>query len=262
MMTIQQFAVFCGTTAKTLRFYDQKGLLPADYVSPVNGYRYYHTETAETFHKIETLKRAGLTLAQIQEKLACGDEKWMIAGLEELIRRHKEKIALCEALKAEYEIRAAQVLKAATPFMDTCMIDGRLLISQGENTISAAYRNPEEARLCADIVRKGSCSDIFICLDYDTVKEVLADKTIVRAFTKELPHGSLDDLGVDISEILSEEASAFLCYVGFNPDITSEAGVSLLEDVMKRFGAKGECIFAADIDMRYSSTIIDVVVIK
>lgn len=51
MMKINEFAQLCGTTAKTLRYYDDQGILPADYVSAENGYRYYNAETAKRFSR-------------------------------------------------------------------------------------------------------------------------------------------------------------------------------------------------------------------
>ena len=37
MKKIREFAVLCGTTPKTLRFYDKIGLLEASYIDPENG---------------------------------------------------------------------------------------------------------------------------------------------------------------------------------------------------------------------------------
>lgn len=52
MYTISQFAKLCNTSTKTIRFYDNKGILPADYVSKENGYRFYEEDTVELFRQI------------------------------------------------------------------------------------------------------------------------------------------------------------------------------------------------------------------
>ena len=51
MYTISQFAKLCNTSTKTIRFYDNKGILPADYVSEENGYRFYEKDTVEIFRQ-------------------------------------------------------------------------------------------------------------------------------------------------------------------------------------------------------------------
>ena len=73
MYTISQFAKLCNTSTKTIRFYDNKGVLPADYVSKENGYRFYEEDTVELFRQISKLKEAGFTLAEIDQHLKAQD---------------------------------------------------------------------------------------------------------------------------------------------------------------------------------------------
>ena len=71
-MRIGELADAAGTTAKTLRFYEDQGLLPPAGRTP-SGYRNY---TAETIARIDFIHRgqaAGLTLAQIQQILHIRD---------------------------------------------------------------------------------------------------------------------------------------------------------------------------------------------
>lgn len=71
-MRIGETAAAAGLTAKTLRFYEEKGLLPAADRAP-NGYRDY---AQETFSRLEFIRRgrtAGLTLAQIGDILSVRD---------------------------------------------------------------------------------------------------------------------------------------------------------------------------------------------
>ena len=72
-MRIGELADAAGTTAKTLRFYEDQGLLPPAGRTP-SGYRNY---TAETIARIDFIHRgqaAGLSLAQIRQVLDIRDE--------------------------------------------------------------------------------------------------------------------------------------------------------------------------------------------
>lgn len=71
-MRIGEAAAAAGTTTKTLRFYEGRGLLPPA-GRAANGYRDY---TAETITRLEFIRRgraAGLNLAQIGDILAIRD---------------------------------------------------------------------------------------------------------------------------------------------------------------------------------------------
>lgn len=74
-MLIGELAQTSGTTTKTLRFYEDVGLLPTPHRS-ANGYRYYDS-SADTFARIDFIRRgqaAGLTLAQIRQVLEIRDQ--------------------------------------------------------------------------------------------------------------------------------------------------------------------------------------------
>ena len=65
-------AAAAGLTAKTLRFYEDRGLLPAADGAP-NGYRDYPQETVSRLEFIRRGRTAGLTLAQIGDILSVRD---------------------------------------------------------------------------------------------------------------------------------------------------------------------------------------------
>lgn len=71
-MRIGETAAAAGMTAKTLRFYEDRGLLPAADRAP-NGYRDYPHERVNRLEFIRRGRTAGLTLAQIGEILAVRD---------------------------------------------------------------------------------------------------------------------------------------------------------------------------------------------
>ncbi|MHA7176904.1 heavy metal-responsive transcriptional regulator [Arthrobacter sp. Sr24] len=71
-MRIGEIAAATGLTAKTLRFYEDRGLLPAPDRAP-NGYRDYAQESVNRLEFIRRGRAAGLTLSQIGGILAVRD---------------------------------------------------------------------------------------------------------------------------------------------------------------------------------------------
>ncbi|MDP8928959.1 MAG: heavy metal-responsive transcriptional regulator [Actinomycetota bacterium] len=71
-MKIGEMAAMAGVTTKTLRFYEERGLLPAPTRTP-SGYRDYPPEALNRLDFIRRGRNAGLTLAQISEILDLRD---------------------------------------------------------------------------------------------------------------------------------------------------------------------------------------------
>lgn len=71
-MRIGELAAATGTTTKTLRFYEDSGLLPPAARTPA-GYREYDQTTVARLDFIRRGRAAGLTLAQIREVLDVRD---------------------------------------------------------------------------------------------------------------------------------------------------------------------------------------------
>ena len=64
---IGDFAELCGVSAKTLRFYDEVGVLRPASVDPRTGYRRYLPQQLEEMASILALKNLGVPLAQLRE---------------------------------------------------------------------------------------------------------------------------------------------------------------------------------------------------
>ncbi|MDA8399406.1 MAG: heavy metal-responsive transcriptional regulator [Actinomycetota bacterium] len=71
-MRIGELADAAGVNPKTIRFYEQTGLLPEPRRTP-SGYREYDDADEERLLFIKTAQRLGLTLADIREILAFRD---------------------------------------------------------------------------------------------------------------------------------------------------------------------------------------------
>jgi len=71
--TIGQFAALAGVTAKTLRFYDEIGLLSPASVDVLTRYRRYRPEQLPRLAAILSLRELGLPLSEIQALMRRGD---------------------------------------------------------------------------------------------------------------------------------------------------------------------------------------------
>ena len=72
-MKIGDVAELTGVSAKTIRFYEEAGVLPAPARTP-SGYRDYDPAVAERLRFIHRGQAAGLTLAQVRQILAVHDQ--------------------------------------------------------------------------------------------------------------------------------------------------------------------------------------------
>ena len=72
---IGMFAAMNHVTVKTLRFYEEQGLLLPAYIQPENGYRYYTLSQMAVIHQITALKTAGFTLEEIARINSGADEE-------------------------------------------------------------------------------------------------------------------------------------------------------------------------------------------
>jgi len=88
MLTIGEFSKISRVSAKTLRYYDQIGLLKPGFVSKDSGYRYYEVSQLRDMLLILRLKRYEFSLPEIAAVLASGDN----GHLAELIRVKKEEV--------------------------------------------------------------------------------------------------------------------------------------------------------------------------
>src|SRR5271156_1827471 len=70
MLKIGDFSALSQVSIKTLRYYDQTGLLPPAHIDSANGYRYYSASQLSQLHRILALKDFGFTLEQIAKALA------------------------------------------------------------------------------------------------------------------------------------------------------------------------------------------------
>ena len=88
MLTIGEFSKICNVTTKTLRYYDEIGLLKPAIVNEHNGYRYYDVGQLKTILFINKLKMYCFSLEEIEAVIRdTGEEK-----LSLLIRQKQQSL--------------------------------------------------------------------------------------------------------------------------------------------------------------------------
>jgi effector-binding domain-containing protein len=81
MLKIGDFSALAHVSVKTLRFYDQAGLLTPAWTDTQTGYRYYTAQQLARLHRILALKDFGFTLEQIAEMLRSGVTAEQMRGM-------------------------------------------------------------------------------------------------------------------------------------------------------------------------------------
>ncbi|MEM7028039.1 MAG: MerR family transcriptional regulator [Chloroflexota bacterium] len=91
MLRIGHFAKITGVPIKTLRYYDQIGLLKPEQVDAFTGYRYYAIGQWRRLNRILVLKDLGLSLEQIEQVLTEDLPASELRGMLRLVQVHLEQ---------------------------------------------------------------------------------------------------------------------------------------------------------------------------
>lgn len=103
MYRIGEFSKIIKLTVKTLRFYDEAGLLKPSLIDKFTGYRYYETEQLYPAQQIIALRQAGFSIEEIRHVLSGQD-------MTEILER-KEAELKSEKLAAEERLSKLSVIK-------------------------------------------------------------------------------------------------------------------------------------------------------
>jgi len=150
MYSIGVFSQINKVTTKTLRHYDEIGLLKPEYVDKSTGYRYYTSSQLPTMYKIITLKQLGLSLAEIKEILInpLAADIYLRLKEAELVQNIKN-----EQLKLLQVQNYSNILKGDIKFMYTPIIKElpEVIIASMRQVVSG-YN--EFFHLCPDVMAK------------------------------------------------------------------------------------------------------------
>ena len=93
-LKIGEFSKLCRVTIKTLRHYEELGLLCPAEIDDYSGYRYYEIGQAVRLNRILHLKCLGLSLDEIRELFEQGADRPEVELIREKIRLCREQIAV------------------------------------------------------------------------------------------------------------------------------------------------------------------------
>lgn len=93
-MKIGEFAKACNLPISVLRYYDRLGLLKPVYIDRFTGYRHYHANQLALCERINELKSAGFTLAEIKQLFSDDMESEEVNALFDCKKKQLEKILL------------------------------------------------------------------------------------------------------------------------------------------------------------------------
>ncbi|WP_053373466.1 MerR family transcriptional regulator [Paenibacillus sp. FJAT-27812] len=90
MLSIGEFSRICEVSTKTLRYYDEIGLMTPDEINPENGYRYYSIRQLKKMLLINRLKSYHFPLEEIKAFLEWEDDQSEEKLCSALNRKRKE----------------------------------------------------------------------------------------------------------------------------------------------------------------------------
>ncbi|MNH86295.1 Multidrug-efflux transporter 1 regulator [compost metagenome] len=103
MLSIGEFSKMCGVSTKTLRYYDEIGLINPEEINPENGYRYYSIRQLKKMLFINRLKSYHFSLEELKVLLDLEEDQFE----EELCSAlHHKRMEIQDKLKAyEYTVK-------------------------------------------------------------------------------------------------------------------------------------------------------------
>jgi len=131
LLKIGMFAAMNHVTVKTLRFYEEQGLLAPAYINEENGYRYYVMSQMAVVHQITALKQAGFTLDDILRINAGSDEQAVIlkkkSDILNKIAELTKQVAILDGYLAKGKTKlATPVLIKTIPEVTVAFMENRI----------------------------------------------------------------------------------------------------------------------------------------
>jgi len=111
MFRIGEFSKMSKTTIKTLRYYDEIGLLKPEEVDKFTSYRFYKTDQLVVLHRIQAFRQVGLSIDEI--KLILSGH-----GVTDVLQKRKVEIESALAEGASQLSRIEFILKGENDFMN------------------------------------------------------------------------------------------------------------------------------------------------
>lgn len=91
MFKIGEFSKLSMVTVKTLRFYDEEGLIKPARVDKFTGYRYYTTAQLYDINRIVSLRQAGLSVSEIKSVITADNAYEILTKRKELLQQEFDR---------------------------------------------------------------------------------------------------------------------------------------------------------------------------
>ncbi len=123
MLKIGEFSTLTQVSVKTLRYYDEVGLLHPIHIDGDSGYRYYSAKQLPQLYRILALKDLGFSLEQVRKALDAGVPAAEIRGMFRLrmaeqqqhVKEEQDRLARVEArlrlIEREGDMKAEVLIK-------------------------------------------------------------------------------------------------------------------------------------------------------
>lgn len=251
MYSIGEFAKKCGTSPKTIRFYDKTGVLKANYVSPSSGYRFYTDDALERYRAIEALKAAGFTLREIKAYLQNNQDGTAADLLMRKIEALQKQIDACNKLMKEPFMETLTV-QMRTPQVDIkdCGSTQKIAIAKGPRRIE--FIAPlETAELVADKIDRGLDDEkSFVQHDFDLLAAICDGREVRNCRHDEFTDVCREELREALCAADEEMKRGEILHITVSCEIQAEAAAELINlehELLRKRVLANELTFAIEV---------------
>ena len=203
MYKIGELSRLCRIPVKTLRYYDNEGLLVPDEIDRFTGYRYYSAARLADCNRIISLKELGFSLEEIKKHLNANNDEDILALVEakyaELTKKSKEislqmkklnhiKKTLSESTMFHMTIRSGDTIRVAFKRkIYATKTDAETMVEEMKTTLSKQLLGERTVIVNYEIEYRESDLDLAACVEVtDKVPNFLGYEEKTLAFSGEL----------------------------------------------------------------------------
>ncbi|MBQ7923649.1 MAG: MerR family transcriptional regulator [Clostridia bacterium] len=180
MRKISEFAKLCGTSPKTLRFYEKVGLLKASYTNSENGYRYYNDEQESQYKLITVFKEIGFTLDEIKNKIIPADNMRILEILQQKEAELQKVLKICEEQIAYYEGKQKNISDDGKRSLILQRYDTERKIVVSDGIVTRTFICPyDRMDICTEAIRELFCVPEYVNLSLSDIPATEEDQTVL-----------------------------------------------------------------------------------
>ena len=180
MKKISEFAKLCGTSPKTLRFYEKIGLLQASYTNSENGYRYYNDEQKSHYERITVFKEIGFTLDEIKNEILPADNTRVLEILRQKESELQKVLEICTEQIAYYERKQNDILDNGrrSIILQRYDTEGKFVVSDGIVTRTFTC-SCDRMDICIDTIQELFCVPEYVNLSLSDIPATEENQTVL-----------------------------------------------------------------------------------